>query len=157
MKQLTLISSVLSLFLIVTVATQAQPCENGYYGKKGVNASEDTRGYRQERLKELLNLTDEQFQQIEAQMLAHQKKILPLENELNEKEAKMRTLETADNADLKAINSLIDEMGMVKTKIAKERAAHHQEIRKILTPEQRIRFDTHAQNRKMGRENRGKN
>ncbi|HCC30910.1 MAG TPA: hypothetical protein DEQ03_12820, partial [Marinilabiliales bacterium] len=105
----------------------------------------------------LLNLTDEQFQQIEAQRLAHQKKILPLENELNEKEAKMRTLETADNADLKAINSLIDEMGMVKTKIAKERAAHHQEIRKILTPEQRIRFDTHAQNRKMGRENRGKN
>jgi hypothetical protein len=42
------------------------------------------------------------------------------------------------------INGLIDEMAVIKTKMAKERAANHQEVRKLLTEEQRIKFDSHV-------------
>jgi Spy/CpxP family protein refolding chaperone len=70
--------------------------------------------------------------------------MLPLKNELGEKKAKMKTLQTANPADMKAINSLIDDMTVVKTKMSKSRAAMHQEIRKVLTEDQRIKFDMHA-------------
>ncbi len=89
-----------------------------------------------------LNLSDEQKTKIEDLKLEHQKKMLPLRNQLNEKMAKMKTLETAFPADMKAIDALIDEMSGVRTQMAKERAAMHQEVRKILTEEQRIKFDT---------------
>jgi len=35
-------------------------------------------------------------------------------------------------------------MAVVKTKMAKIKASNHQEIRKVLTEEQRIKFDTQA-------------
>ncbi len=157
MKQLTLITSGLSLFLVLNLAAVAQPNEGNKFGHGGISKNDDFKRTRHERLKDVLNLTDEQSQKLESLKLEHQKKNLPLQNELNEKEARMQTLETAENVDMKAINSLIDDMGVVKTKIAKERAAHHQEIRKILTPEQRIQFDLMGHQRKIGKEKRGKN
>ena len=71
----------------------------------------------------------------------------------------MKTLETAENPDIKAINNLIDEMSVIKTKMAKDRAANHQEVRKLLTEEQRIKFDLNAGKKGMGKKNgmRGKN
>lgn len=141
MKHLKTVTVIASLFLLSNLLN-AQPCENGYQGKRGLNSTDDTRMERQEKLQEKLGLTDEQVQKIESLKIEHQKKVLPLQNDLNEKEAKLRTLETSENVDLKAIYSLIDEIGVVKVKLAKESASNHQEIRKMLTPEQRVQFDT---------------
>jgi Spy/CpxP family protein refolding chaperone len=98
----------------------------------------------------LPGLTQEQTKQIEQLKLKHMKDVLQMHNSLKEKQARLRTLETAEKADLTAINKIIDEITVIKSDIMKKRAAHHQEVRKLLTEEQRIKFDTrplkHRQN-----------
>jgi Spy/CpxP family protein refolding chaperone len=86
-------------------------------------------------------LSDEQKQKIEKMKSSHQKEMLQLKNLECEKKSHLKTLETADNADLNAINKTIDEIGAVNVDKMKKCAAHKQEIRKILTDEQRISFD----------------
>jgi Spy/CpxP family protein refolding chaperone len=60
--------------------------------------------------------------------------------------AHQRTLTTADNADLKAINKNIDKMAEIKAEMAKIMAKQHQAFRSQLSEEQLIKFD----NRKKG-------
>jgi Spy/CpxP family protein refolding chaperone len=153
MRTLKRTSGLIALMLLFATVISAQP-NAGSNGPKG-----DQRGkrgnmeqgdcLRQDRMEAYLELSDEQKTSIEALKLTHQKKMLPLKNELNEKKARMKTLQTAETPDMKAINSLIDEMGAIKTKIAKEKATQHQDIRKLLTEEQRIKFDLHAGNKGM--------
>jgi Spy/CpxP family protein refolding chaperone len=90
----------------------------------------------------LPGLTDDQVKQIDQLKLKHLKEILPLQNTLKEKQARLRTLETAEKADMAAINKTIDEMAVLRADIMKKKASHHQEVRKLLTEEQRIVFDT---------------
>ncbi len=95
--------------------------------------------------------TDEQMETMKAYRLEAAKKVKPLKNELRELMAHQRTLTTADNADLKAINSNIDKMAAVKTKIAKIMAEQHQKVRALLNEEQLLKFDTmrHMRGNKM--------
>jgi Spy/CpxP family protein refolding chaperone len=148
MRTLKRTSGLIALMLLFATLISAQPNAGGngpkgdQRGKRGNMEQGDC--LRQDRMEANLELSDEQQINIDALKLAHQKKMLPLKNELNEKQARMKTLQTAEVPDMKAINSLIDEMGTIKTKMAKERATQHQEIRKLLTEEQRIKFDMHA-------------
>ena len=87
------------------------------------------------------NLTADQKKKMAELRTQLKKDILPLKNQLGEKKAKMRTLETADKADLQAINALIDEIQNLQGKIMKLHASNRQEIRKLLTSEQRVHFD----------------
>jgi Spy/CpxP family protein refolding chaperone len=87
------------------------------------------------------NLTADQKKKMAELRTQLKKDILPLKNQLGEKKAKIRTLETADKADLQAINALIDEIQNLQGKILKLHASNRQEIRKMLTPEQRVDFD----------------
>jgi Spy/CpxP family protein refolding chaperone len=89
----------------------------------------------------LPNLTDGQKANLDELRLAHQKAVLPLRNLLGEKQAHLMTVRTEDKADLNKINQVVDEIGAVKVKLAKEREAYHQNVRKILTEEQRLIFD----------------
>ncbi len=159
MRNLKRKTSLLGLFLIIAMVVTAQPYgQNGYHKQANRNNGNYGQGYGNSnhfnRMAEFLNLTDEQQKKVTTMRLEHQKKMLPMRNELNEKKARMRTLSTAESADMKAINSLIDEMGVIKTKMAKERAANRQEMRKLLTDEQRVMFDSHAG--KKGMNGRGK-
>ena len=86
-------------------------------------------------------LSDEQKQKIEKLKTSHQKEMLQLKNQVCEKKSHLKTLETADNADLSAINKTIDEILVVKAQMMKKCAAHKQDIRKILTDDQRVKFD----------------
>lgn len=88
------------------------------------------------------DLTDQQKEKIEEMRTPHMKTMLQLRNQMNEKRAHLKTLSSADKADMNAINKTIDEMGEITTKIMKERAGFHQEIRNILTEEQRVFFDS---------------
>ncbi len=157
MKTLQKKSTILAIALFFTIAAIAQSNNSNQGGR-----NQGRQGYSQkscdfeknnQRMANYLELTAEQTDQIESIRLTHQKKMLPSKNELGEKKAKMQTLSSAENADMKAINSLIDEMSSIKAQMMKEKASHRQEVRKILTEEQRIKFDLHQQNKGKGRGN----
>ena len=86
-------------------------------------------------------LSDEQKEAVKKIRLETAKEIKPLKNELNELQARQNTLTTADNTDLKAINKNIDKMSEVKAEMAKILAKQHQEVRSLLTEEQRLKMD----------------
>lgn len=88
-----------------------------------------------------LALTDEQKEAMKKIRLETAKEVKPLKNELRELQAHQQTLATADNADMKAIYKNIDKMAEVKTKMEKIRAKQRQDIRSLLTEEQRLKMD----------------
>ena len=140
MKKVRLISmmTILSAISILAVAQQGPRNGNGQ-GRQ----NQEREGRHSE-----LNLTEDQQTKMEELRLSVQKQMLPLSNELNENKARMRTLTTAENADMKAINKLIDANSEVTTKMQKLRAANHQEVRSMLTEEQRLKFDMGRQSRR---------
>lgn len=89
------------------------------------------------------DMTEEQKEQIEESRTEHLRVILPLKNQLMEKEARLHTLSTAEKVNMKEIYKMIEEIGELKIKAMKEHAAHRQEVRKLLTEEQRLVFDMH--------------
>jgi len=121
--------------------------------KPEANDDDDVYGHggkRGERMMAKLGLNAEQKTQMEKLRTAHLKEVLPIKNQLDIKRAELKALETADKADLNAINKKIDELSALRTEIRKKKAAHRQDIRKMLTDEQRIKFDMAA-----GHERRG--
>jgi len=96
------------------------------------------------------NLTEEQRTKIKALRTPLSKEMLPIINQLGEKQAHLKTLQTADKVDMTAINSTIDEIGQLRSQLAKKKAAHTQAIRKILTDDQRIAFDMQSTRKRAG-------
>ena len=60
------------------------------------------------------DLSEEQQKKIDELMVPHQKEMLMLRNQIQEKKAHLQTLTSADNADMASINKTIDEMGAMK-------------------------------------------
>jgi Spy/CpxP family protein refolding chaperone len=89
------------------------------------------------------NMTEEQKAKMKDLHIAFYKEAKPLRNQLGELKAKQKTLSTADNPDMKAINANIDEITKVMNQLMKSRAAFRQKVRALLTDEQRMWFDTH--------------
>lgn len=100
------------------------------------------REQKKDRLAEVLELTDDQKTKIESIHTAQMKESLQLRNQLNEHKAKLQTLRTSDDADLKEINRTIDDMTEVQASMMKAREASHQEVRGLLNEEQRVKFDS---------------
>ena len=88
-----------------------------------------------------LNLSDAQKQALKQSMLAMQKEIKPLRNELGEALAHQKTLVSADSPDMKAIDKNLDKIGDLRTEMSKVRVKYQLEMRAQLTPEQQIKFD----------------
>ncbi|MBL7073837.1 Spy/CpxP family protein refolding chaperone [candidate division KSB1 bacterium] len=88
------------------------------------------------------DLTEEQEAKIRGMRVDFMKEGLPLKNEIGEKRARLRTLMTANKTDEKAINKLIDDISRLRTRMMKKKVAHHQAVRRILTEEQRVYFDS---------------
>ena len=105
---------------------------------------EQMRGERGE-MKGLMNhlpdLTEEQSEQIENLRIEHLKVVKPIKNQLAEKKVQLKSLSTADKVEMSKINAKIEEVGALKTQLMKEKANHHQSIRKVLTEKQRVIFD----------------
>ena len=87
------------------------------------------------------NLTDDQQKKIDALNVKHLKEVTNLKNQVKIKEAELRVLETADKPDKNAIDKKIDEIMTLKTQLAKAGANHRQEVRALLTDEQKVYFD----------------
>jgi len=107
------------------------------------------KGYH--KMHDMLNLTEDQENKIKDLKISYMKDRLALKNQLDELKAKQKSLTTADNADMKAIYANIDEMTTVKNKLMKAKAKHIQEVRSILTEEQRVIFDSHQSMKKHGK------
>jgi Spy/CpxP family protein refolding chaperone len=83
-------------------------------------------------------------------MVAMQKQIQPLRNELGEAKAHQKTLVTTEKPDLSAINKNIDKIGALKIEIEKIQVKHRLDLRAQLTDEQKLKFD--LQKGRMGHE-----
>lgn len=90
------------------------------------------------------NLTDEQKAKVEALRATQLEAGLQHRNQMAELQARKRTLMTQKNPNMGEINQVIDNMQNLQTKRLKDNASHHQQIRSLLTDEQRLQFDTRA-------------
>jgi Spy/CpxP family protein refolding chaperone len=89
----------------------------------------------------LPGITPEQTKKMDDLRIAHMKDVTPLKKQIDEKKARINTLMVADKADMAAINLVIDEMGNIKAQMLKKKAQFHQDIRAILTNDQKVLFD----------------
>ena len=87
------------------------------------------------------DMTPEQYSAIKELVLSKNKRVLQLNNQLNEKQAQLQTLESSEKPDLKSINKIIDEIGTLIVSRMKTEAECKQKVRNVLTDEQRIEFD----------------
>lgn len=101
------------------------------------------------------NLTADQKTKIQALRVAHQKEVTPLKNELAEKKAHLRTLETAEKSDKDAINKTIDEISTLQAKIMKLNASHRMAVASNLTDEQKVFFNSHQGKMRNGKRGYG--
>src|SRR5665647_2484516 len=102
-----------------------------------------------------LNLTDAQKDAFKQSMMAMQKEIKPLRNELGEATAHQKTLVSIDKPDMSAINKNLEKIGALKVEMAKLQVKHRLDMRAQLTDEQRMKFDAFKANMKRGRGQRG--
>lgn len=114
------------------------------------------------------NLTADQKAKIEILRVKHIKEVTPLRNELAEKRAHLKTLESVEKPDKDAINKTIDEISTLQGKLMKMRANHRIEVASNLTDEQKVVFNSrqgkmkngkrgHGMSNGMGNGNRGNN
>ncbi len=97
-------------------------------------------------------LTDSQKTQLERLHLAMEKDVSVLKAELGVKKAELKALALKDNPDTQAISRKTDEIIGIKKELMQKRIGHLIEVRKVLTPEQRVSFDSAVMS---GREGHG--
>lgn len=90
---------------------------------------------------EIPNLTEEQQNQLKSFHMEEMKKAQPIENLVAEKEARLNTLTSAEKYDEKAVNKVIEEIGILKTDLVKMKVATQHQIKSILTEEQLLAFN----------------
>ena len=131
---------ILAMLMGLTTVLMAQPKEN--VQRKSFRAPDRTFWDRGERGPgNWLNLTDAQKEAFKQSMLAMQKQLRPVKNELGEAEARQKTLIAADKPDMAAINKNIEKIGALKTEMAKIQTKHRIEMRTQLTDEQLLKMD----------------
>ena len=101
------------------------------------------------------NLTEKQKEQLKSARIKLQRETLPFKNALREKKARLQTLTSTEGSTEKEINKVIDEIGVLKTKIMKARVANHINTKKFLTEEQKLFMDSHRNMWKQGHKIRG--
>lgn len=133
-----LISSMIILLLSVTsiqIQAQNRPM-------RGQQKATQNKGIVQNKCENFLtDLTADQKTKMGTLRTQMQKATLPLLNEIKELEAKLTTLESADKVDMAKINQVIEQSTIKKAGVRKLRAQFKQDVRKILTEEQRVAFD----------------
>lgn len=143
-----IITTAFLLLLIGTLSVQAQRSDQQEKRKELKERIEKRGGQKgqmrrgQEPMLAKLDLSEDQEEQIKDIMLEGKQESLPLENQLREKIARLRTLSSGDTYDVVALNKVADEMGDLQASIHKIHIAKKGEIRALLNDEQRIKFDT---------------
>ena len=147
MKRTKRIAAIL-LTGIMMVATVSSFAQRGQ-GQKAMGMKKNMQMH-QNCFSNIPDLTEEQEAQIEEKRVPHMKEMQEYYNKLNEKRAKLRTLQAKDNPDMDKINSVIEEMGEIRIEKHKARAKHYQEVRSLLNDEQKVYFDKHRMKMQRG-------
>jgi len=113
------------------------------YAQRGRNYQNRQDDFRpKEVCQRIPDLTEEQQTKIEALRVTHLKEMNVFRNQMNELRAKKHTLMTSDNTDMKELNGVIDQMSGLHNKMMKSSAKHTQDIRNLLTDDQKVYFDS---------------
>lgn len=120
--------------LLISSATLfAQPMNsNQMKAKKGVGIEN-----------KIPNLTTDQKAKIQAFRIDHMKVVTPIQNAIKEKKAHLNTITSTDKPDMVDVNKTIDEISKLNGDLMKSRIAHQNQIRSILTDEQKVYFNAH--------------
>ena len=143
MKRMNHITAMFIMGIILAASAQS-------YAQRGMNQGKGMNNIQkrsQACMQNIPDLTEEQQSRITDLRTTHMKEMLSEQNVLNEKRAKLRTLQTAEKVEMNSINQLIEEMGAIHIRMHKARAQHRQDIRSLLTDEQRVYFDRHFNQR----------
>ncbi|MHC1708590.1 MAG: Spy/CpxP family protein refolding chaperone [Bacteroidales bacterium] len=146
------------LFLIILTLSltgseiMAQRQGRGNQGRKpGQNYNDSLRGQGRGPCQNIPDVSQDQEIKIEKSRIEMLKNITPLENQIDEKEARLKSMNAEDNIDQAGIDKTIDEIADLNAKVAKLQNKHIQEIRSFLTEDQKVYFDSNP------RPNFGKN
>ena len=90
-----------------------------------------------------LDLSPEQQEQMKAIKLEHYKVMKPLRLKMAELRAREQSLLSAEPADMKVINQVIDEQTKLMNQISKNQVELKLAVREILTDEQQMKLDQH--------------
>lgn len=140
----------LTVFMCLTTVLVAQPNEKGE-GKSRRGPNPEMRMGEQRVHGNGLELTNAQKESFKQSMMAMQKQLQPIRNQLGEARAHQKTLTTAEKPEMDAINKNIEKMGALQTEMAKIQNRYHLEMRAQLTDGQRLKFDRFEQRKKAGK------
>lgn len=140
MKRYLSILTLLGLVMLLTTATFAQQGTRRPMADRP-NVGKFQRGNAGS-LNFLPDLTEEQQNQIRQIRVEAQKAHLPIRNEMREKQARLQTLMTSAEVDADEVDSVIEEIGTLRTGMMKMRFETRRELRALLTEEQRVLFDS---------------
>ena len=87
------------------------------------------------------SLSDKQKNKADRMHVALKKETTVLKASIQVKKAELKTLITQDDVQIQTVESKIDEILDAKRKLMRAKYAHKVEIRKMLTPEQKLSFD----------------
>lgn len=133
MKKQLVLSTLFSLLVMVAMA---QPQGHGKTNGKGM------KGNHHEMMMKSLNLSTDQQTQINIIHKKTKRSSLDTKNQLGEKEARMKTLTSSDNADTKAITKLAGEISALKAQMYLAHVLAKVEIRSLLNEDQKLQFDS---------------
>lgn len=136
-------TAITALFLVMASALIAQPG----YGRKGQNF-EGERGMQECRIPDL---TEEQEEQIRESRTAHINDMEEFRTDMRILREEYRDLTSGQDYDKKAASKKIDAITALKNKMMKQNLEHRNEVRSMLSDEQKVHFDRHH----FGRNNRG--
>lgn len=119
----------------------------------GPKANMEERGSKGpgDRMADRLDLTPEQESAIEEIRLGYAKKNQPLENKLNELEARLQTLTATDTPDKKEIKSTVSKMSDLREEIFLNRTMCRVDVRTQLDDKQKLQFDQFGGERDHGK------
>lgn len=89
-------------------------------------------------------LTEDQEKQLGKLKLEFKKKVLPLKAKIKQAKIELALLVTSDKPNQDSINKKIDELLKLKGEKMRLKSSHKMAVRKILTDEQRVKFDLHV-------------
>ena len=132
---------------LIIAAAVALSCSLNAFGQKEKDSAKDKEAKEAGAPKGRggLELSEDQKKKMKEIHTRTHKDVQPLKNQVNEKRARLKTLTTADKADMNEINKTIDEISALKNQIAKKKIAARMEARALLNDEQRMKFDQHKE------------
>lgn len=123
--------AVVSLFLVSAIFAQPQPGQNPPMGPPPAHG----------KMFQALNLTDQQRGQIEDLHLALEKKLIPLQADLQKLNANYKLMLIDPKVSESSLKAQLQKIADLRVKMALERAKNQRKIRSLLNDVQKKKFD----------------